>query len=141
MGWPSAHPNAIVQCPFKLKGRRVDGECRRNRRDTDINQRPAGTATCARTEWSKLRKRDRAHGRRDTEVELASCLSLATYANVGKSIYLYLFIAFKCFPRNGAEPRADVVGCRRGPPAKESRSRSLRATRSVGSKIAPLLSD
>lgn len=43
--WPCAYPDAIVQCPFKLEGRRVDGECRRNRRNTDINQRPAGTTT------------------------------------------------------------------------------------------------
>lgn len=82
--------------------------------------------------------------RRDTEVQVAPRLPLATYANAGKSIYLYLFIAFKCFPRNGApswnaraRARADVAGCRRGPPAKASRSRSLRATRSVGSQDRP----
>lgn len=39
-------------------------------------------------------------------------LPFATYANAGKSIYLYLFIAFKCFPRNGAERArtSSVVG-------------------------------
>lgn len=88
----------------------------------------------------------RAHGRRDTEVEVALCLPLATYANAGKSIYLYLFIAFKCFPRNGAErartssvvgadhprKRADPARCGLRDPWGPSSSPSLRLIQIAG---------
>lgn len=75
--------------------------------------------------------------RQDTEVEVASYLPLATYANAGKSIYLYLFIAFKCFPRNGAERArtSSVVGADH--PRKRADSARCGLRDPWGPKIVP----
>lgn len=80
----------VVPCPFKLNGRH-HGECRRNLRDIGYKS----TSAPARATKSG-RKERRTAKRREPQTGQAEALP-ATYANAGKSIYLYLFIAFKCF--------------------------------------------
>lgn len=92
-------------------------------------------STSGRQDSRARGERDRGKNNGETFGVVAVSLRYYLYANVSKSIYLYLFIAFKCF-------RAAHVG--RRPPADHPRKRADPARcglRDPWSPDRPLLSD